>query len=75
MNDEVIISKSKEYDGFTISVHPPKDVMKPQLPFLQPGNFYQDFQGARYRIISSMMDEYEEGDGGYYVWKYEAERV
>lgn len=74
MNDEVIISKGR--DGFiTISVHPPKDVMKPRLPFLQPGNFYRDFRGARYRITSSMMDEYGEGDGRYYVWEYEAELV
>lgn len=73
MNDEVIISKGR--GGFIISVHPPKGAVKPQLPFLQPGNFYQDFRGMRYRITSSMMDEFQEGDGGYYVWEYEAEQV
>ena len=56
MNDEVIISK--ENDGFAISVYPPKGVVKPRLPFLQPGNFYRDFRGAKYIITSSTVDEY-----------------
>ena len=73
MNDDVYVGRKG--DGFTISVNPPKGEMMPRLPFLQPGNFYQDFRGMRYRITSSMVDEYGEGDGRYYVWEYEAEQV
>lgn len=72
MNDEVYIKRGG--GSWIISVCPTEGVI-PQLPFLQPGNFFAAYDGKRYCITSSTMDQWGEGDGRYYNWEYTAELV
>lgn len=69
-----------EKDGpfFSITMFPEEGEVTPLMPFLQPGNYYTGIQGDRYRILRSMVDEYQRGPYGdeetYYSWTFLAER-
>lgn len=72
------LSVEKRGPFFTLTAWPQEGESVPLLPFLQPGNYYCDAQGDRYRILRSTVDEHRRGAYGdqetYYSWEYTAEK-
>ena len=74
MSDEVYLCGPSS-GSWIITVSPTESTI-PKLPFLQPGNFFGAYDGEKYRITASTMDQFGEDEAGrYYKWVYKAELV